>query len=103
MNEAELISGLLKGGLNIGTMAAVVVVLFRALRGQYEKRIKSMEKAVDACVFAKGELERQFSEDRKELQKQFNEDREAFHARFESLLQLTMEPRQKKRSPRTGG
>jgi hypothetical protein len=105
MNESELINGILAGGATVTTLGGIVIFLFKALRKETHDRLKALEKAVDACVFAKGILEDKFRADRKEQTEQFNKDREAMAQRFEALLMLTLEPRKKKRkrSPHTGG
>ena len=84
----------------MSTMVFLAVFLYRRLEAQWGERIKSMEKAVDACVFAKGELEKSFIDSQKEHQRVFNADREAFHTRIEHLL--VQSTRRGKRN-RTGG
>ncbi len=99
--EDQLINSLLGGGLTASGLGGIILLLARTVKTQWDERLERIEKQLDACVFAKGELEKTFNDRQVEQQRLFNQDRSAF---VTLMSQMAMDNgRKKRRDRRTGG
>lgn len=95
--EPELVKWVVGGG---GTAAASAMgVMWRTMNKQSadrheasDKRFVRVEKKLDECVFAKGELERQFAS-----------DRNAHNIVIQAMIEENYWNKKRKRDRRTGG
>jgi len=97
--EEQLVNSLLGGGLTASGLGGLVLLLARTIKTQWDERLERIEKQLDACVFAKGELEKTFNDRQAEQQRLFNQDRSA----FVTLMSDMAQPKKKKKGRRTGG
>ena len=99
--EDQLINSLLGGGLTASGLGGIILLLARTVKTQWDERLKRIEKQLDECVFAKGELEKTFSDRQAEQQRLFNQDRSAF---VTLMSEMAMDNgKKKRRDRRTGG
>tara|TARA_B110000858_G_scaffold178255_1_gene213918 strand:- start:352 stop:660 length:309 start_codon:yes stop_codon:yes gene_type:complete len=101
--DDQLIHSLLGGGLTASGLGGLVLFLARMVKNQWEERLKRIEKQLDECVFAKGELEKTFSDSQIEQQRLFNQDRSAFVNLMSDMVIENTKKKKTGRNRRTGG
>ena len=99
--EDQLVNSLLGGGLTASGLGGLVLLLAKTVKTQWDERLERIEKQLDACVFAMGELEKTFNDRQAEQQRLFNQDRSAF---VTLMSEMAMDNgKKKRRDRRTGG